>query len=197
MNVADVLAAEERRLTLLHFEKGNFTDSVKTEYLAFYEDPKQRYDPNALTKIDVLRVFVLDGSKVLKKISLSNTWSLGYNARSLSIIRGFRFGDVVWNGYCFIADFNRNGRDEILFLTLSGYIFIARIFEYIDGGFVTILDYPSGSSISGMTFDDKSLTFTIHDSGGESAPEGKRNWFEMKWDPALGRYRLGEKGTEG
>ena len=195
-SVSDIFAAEERGLRLLHYEKGNFTGSGKSEYIAFYEDPKNKHDPKALTKIDLLEIFVLDSLTVLKKIRLSDIWSLGYDARSLAIIKSFRLGVAEWNGYSYNFDFNRNGRDEILFLTLSGYIFIVRIFEYIDGEFRTVLEYPSGSSISEMTFDDKTLTFTIYDSGGEGVPEGKKNWSEMTWDPALHQYIFSRKGME-
>jgi hypothetical protein len=100
-----------------------------------------------------------------------------------------------WDGYCFAKDFNKDGYDEILFLTLGGYIFTASVFEFVNGSFMPVLAYSATSSLSKLVFDEKDAAFIIYDSGGKGAAEGKRNWFRMKWNANQHMYTLQSNGT--
>ena len=114
------IADEYKSFTLLYYQKGNFTNEGSDDYIVFYEDPSRRIEKNKPPHLSKVCIFSFSGIKIQKKYEL-DYFSLGFNERALRIITHLKLGQTaIWNGYCYIGDFNKNSRDEIILFGLGG-----------------------------------------------------------------------------
>jgi hypothetical protein len=200
-DVKTLLRDEYPKLVLLGFEKGQFTGSKNDEYLAFYEDPRQRYEEDSPMVIWRVVVFVVRSGRIVSRYDLFSldVTSLDYDESHLKIIRNPQLQFGRWAGYAYVGDYNGNGLEEILFFQLTGSYFLAMIVEYNGKEFEVRLDtYSQPLSISEIrteTRDGKKL-LKVYGYGGESIPVGKRDWYLYEWNGKTERYELIEEGVE-
>ena len=188
-------------LALLSYSKGKFTGSNKNEYIAYYEDPKHRYDNTMLPKIDKVVIISLNGNVVQINRDLSDidVSSLGYTERYLKIIINPLLAFGKWNGYSYISDFNGNGIDEVLFFQLAGTYFLPMIIEYDGKTFNNVITFETYYQVlteirSEIRGGRKLLK--LYGGGTPGFEKGKRDWYLYEWDAKRLRYEIIEKGFE-
>jgi hypothetical protein len=190
------------KLVLLGFEKGQFTGSKNDEYLAFYEDPRERFGEDSPKVIAKLAVFVIKSNKVIVRYDLEklNIWSFEYRREIyLDIIKNPQLQFGRWAGYAYVGDYNGNGLEEILFFILAGDAFLPRIIEYNGEEFEITLEFdtPCGflTEIRTEIRDGRKL-LKLYGCEDERTGKGKRDWYLYEWNGKTGRYEIVEEGVE-
>ena len=200
-DIKSVLRNEYPSRKLLSYAKGSFTGSVNDEYVAFYGDLTQKDENSRQSDIDQVTVFIIKQGRTIKKYDLSNldVWSLGYSEKWLRIARNplLKFGN--WNGYSYIADYNDNGFDEILFFQLSGSSFMPMILEFDGKEFQNRIEFDTYSGIlaeirSELREGRKMLR--LYGYGNTEEELAKRDWYLYSWEGKTNRYMIVEKGLE-
>jgi hypothetical protein len=182
MEIPTVFKEQFKKLNLLHYAKGNFTGSGKDEYIVFYEDLLQRYEPDQRNINKIMIFAMIDTGR--PKLYEINDSSLGpYDEWELRIITNKKLHFGQWDGYCRIADYNGNGLDEVMFFGAGGSGFFVTIYEYKNGKMERILESFSlySIAISGVeTIIEKNKKYIkIYgteemEKPGEKIPEGYR-----------------------
>jgi hypothetical protein len=200
-DVETLLRNEYPKLVLLDFEKGQFTGSKNEEYLAFYEDPRERYEEDSPMVIAKYVVFLIKNNKVISQYDLErlDVWSLEYDEYHLKIIENPQLQFGRWAGYAYVGDYNGNGLEEILYFKLGGDAFLPRIIEYNGEEFEITLkfDTPCGflTEIRTETRDGRKL-LKLYGCEDERIGKGKRDWYLYEWNGKTGRYEIIEEGVE-
>jgi hypothetical protein len=193
-----------KKLNLLHYAKGNFTGSGKDEYIVFYEDPRRRYEPDQ-RNIDKIMIFTMVDTGRPKLYEINDESSGPYDAEALRIATNKKLHFGQWDGYCRIADYNKNGLDEVMFFGLAGLGFFVNIYEYHNGTMERVLESPPTysltiSGIEAITKNNKKYIKVYGSGGGEKPgkiiPRGYRDWYLYSWDREKGRYEIIDKGVE-
>ena len=160
--------------------------------LILLTDPKRRYG-NLHDEIDLDRTVVVD--------SFSNEeYDSGFRSlfvyeehllRQIQTLQP-RFGQ--WNGYCFVADFNGNGIDEIIGFQMSGSSYLPRILEYDGAEFVSLLEFRTyAMSFSHIEFRNNRRIYIVG-YGDTRFDDRDYDWYLYQWSEEHGRYRVVESG---
>jgi len=105
-----------------------------------------------------------------------NLWTSTYDERdNLEInILTKMFGD--WDGYCFVGDYNKNGKDEVTFYVIGGIAASIQTYEYYDNRIKKILSCPDVGRIEYKDIegsDQKALIIVGTSEGVLNAPKPK------------------------
>jgi hypothetical protein len=201
MTAEKVLKNAYPSLTLLGFGKGNFTGSHGEEYVAYYEDPKQRYEKNKPPKINRVSVLVLKDGKLVNKYDFDalDVWSLWYDEGDIQLFEKQVLGLGKWNGYSYVGDFNSNGLDEILFFQIGGSFFLPKILEFNGREFRNLIDFESASrqlvSLE-REVKDNQIFLRIIGIVGPNENDPSRAWFLYSWNAKSQEYILIDKEAE-
>ncbi len=201
VSVKTLLQNEFPKLNLLSFAEGNFTGSGDREYLAFFEDPRQRYEKDSPKVIWRVVVFLVKNEVVTKRYDLHSLglYSLDYGKRELSVIKDPHLSFGRWAGYAYIGDYNENGLEEILFFELTGMSFLPTIVEFKGKEFVNVLDFSTAknglSEIRTVTRDGHKF-LKLYGYGSDYTPKGKRDWYLYQWNRKTDRYEVVDEGLE-
>ncbi len=200
-SIETIMKNEYPKLVLLTFAKGNFTGSKSEEYIAFYEDPKERVEKDSPVVIAKVVIFVLKNSTITSVYDLENLniWSLDYSERYLKIIKNPQLQFGRWSGYAYIGDYNGNGLEEILFFELSGRSFLPTIVEFNGKEFGTVLSFQTYTErLSEIWTENRNgrKLLKLYGYGDENTPKDKRDWYLYEWSKATKSYKIIEKGIE-
>ncbi|MCJ7547580.1 MAG: hypothetical protein MUP30_12305 [Deltaproteobacteria bacterium] len=199
-----VFKEQFKKLNLLHYTKGNFTGSGKDEYIVFYEDPRRRYEPDQ-RNIDKIMIFTMVDTGRPKLYEINDESSGPYDAEALRIVTNKKLHFGQWDGYCRIADYNKNGLDEVMFFDLAGLGFFVNIYEYHNGTMERVLESPPTysltiSGIETITKNNKKYIKVYGSGGGEKPgkiiPRGYRDWHGYSWNREKGKYEIVDTGVE-
>jgi len=187
----ELISRSPPNIGILAFQiEGNFTNSGNREIIAFYQ---YTYD----TVLNAAFCFVLDINEEKVEGIYYIDWRTIQSTRGdqMEIVPGMT-GDlarhIMWGdmriGY--VGDFNRNGKEELFLLRISGRNREPHFFEFDEIEFERVLDLDSGNMniyINSVNVDEKIVN--IH---GES-PSDRFYYIEKRsymWDDETRRYKL-------
>jgi len=156
------------KYVLLFQEEGNFTNSGNTEILAFYQS-KSTYYSNEITLKGIERVYCFicnETERIIKVISVEDYGTLvdtGLFKKPMDALGR----EIRWNGirFCYIGDFNRNGKEELYFFEGSGRGTYPLFYEFQEDGFKVILHYEYGVDLDIVKIDTEEKILTFEGSG--------------------------------
>lgn len=203
-NITNTLENYNEKLRLLSFRTGNFTNSGKTEILAYYTYKELSktfvYEYNAAFK---LIVFIIDENKIITEYVCEYHNGATYDSdkdkavlTNMEIINNKKLHFGKWDGYTYVSDYNGNGLDEILLFSNSPETFLPYIFEFQDGKMKTVLNVENkedfNANIKGFietTSDKKGKYIEIYDAFDSSRKENVW-WEKYTWDAEKKMYVL-------
>ena len=196
-----LLREQYPKLVLLGFGAGRFTGSEGDEFVAFYEDPRERYEQGKPPTISKVVAYVVWRGKVKVSHDLSRICvsSLGYTEEELQIITnpGLQFGR--WTGYAHVGDFNGNGIDQILFFVVGGDSSLPVVVEFNGTEFVRTLDFPYHAvfltDIRTVNRDGRRF-LKLYTYADDSLHQDKREWYLYGWNGETQEYDVIEQGIE-
>jgi hypothetical protein len=156
---------------VIHIRKFNLNGDGIEDVIHFYKDVARSED---VTPLLYNGVSFYIGDKLFKFDD--NIWTFGYDESDyykISIIQEF-FGE--WDGYCFIGDNNRNGRDEITVYNISGMDASLKVYEYKENQIIRFLYNSDCGSFELMDIegsDQKALIVIGTSPGVQNAPKPK------------------------
>ncbi len=129
-------------LDLLEYLSCNFSKDYDEEYIVFYNDPSYITSYSAPLGIDKIIIIFIKKDNLIKLNELKFA-TMGYNERDLKIILKDSEKYGKWNSYCYLADIDDDGLDELYLYGISGISFDLYIYKYINDEFVMLeyIDY--------------------------------------------------------
>jgi hypothetical protein len=143
-----ILDKYNKELLLRLYIIGNFTNSGKTEVVAFYQDRSSEFiEGKPFYFISEIYCFIIENDRVDTVLKMPFEGTNYFNeAINLNLSPLGHLGKkIIWRDYYMGAsgDFNKNGRDELYLYTVTGFSFYPSAFEFDvrDKKFKQILDY--------------------------------------------------------